>query len=65
MIAAEAIASIGKPAQRGSQWRSRGAQERTSCRTFTAPAYPGVYGMIVDGGVKRIAVGKRSTAGES
>ncbi|MDO9338460.1 MAG: hypothetical protein Q7T61_18860 [Caulobacter sp.] len=53
---------IGQPPPRNGSWRSRGAQvPGGGCRTVTSPAYPGVYGLVEGGKVRRITVGKRST----
>jgi hypothetical protein len=51
---------IGKPVPRGSLWRARAAQEGGGCSTVRSPNYPGVYGMIIGGRVKRVTVGRRS-----
>ncbi len=51
---------IGQPVPKGTSWAERGAQTGAECRTVSSPAYPGVYGMAVDGKVQRITVGKRS-----
>ncbi|WP_222129979.1 hypothetical protein [Bordetella genomosp. 13] len=51
---------IGQPVPKGTSWAERGAQTGNECRTVSSPAYPGVYGMVVDGKVQRITVGKRS-----
>ncbi|SAI41345.1 Uncharacterised protein [Bordetella ansorpii] len=51
---------IGQPVPKGTSWAERGAQTGAECRTVSSPAYPGVYGMVVDGKVQRITVGKRS-----
>lgn len=51
---------IGQPVPKGTSWAERGAQTGADCRTVSSPNYPGVYGMVVDGKVQRITVGKRS-----
>lgn len=51
---------IGRAIPRGSSWRVRGAQEGEGCVAVTSPRYPGVYGMVVGGRVRRVTVGRRS-----
>lgn len=51
---------IGAPVSPGGAWRERGGQASDSCRIVTAPEYPGVYGIVEDGLVRRITVGAGS-----
>lgn len=51
---------IGQPVPEGTSWAVRGAQAGDACRTVSSPAYPGVYGLVVEGKVQRITVGRRS-----
>ncbi|WP_311271119.1 hypothetical protein [Sphingobium sp. WCS2017Hpa-17] len=51
---------LGQPVSKGGSWAERGAQTGEACRTVSSPDYPGVYGMVIDGKVRRITVGQRS-----
>jgi len=51
---------VGRTVPTGSTWAERGAQTSDGCRTVTSPDYPGVYGMVINGKVRRITVGQRS-----
>jgi hypothetical protein len=51
---------VGAPIPEGGGWAVRGAQQSDSCRTVTSPDYPGVYGIVEKGAVRRITVGQRS-----
>ncbi len=48
---------IGKPVPAGSSFAIRGAQiPGSTCKTYSSPAYPGVYALIENGDVRRISV---------
>lgn len=51
---------LGQPVPKGSHWGERGAQIGGECRTISSPDYPGLYGMVIDGKLRRITVGQRS-----
>lgn len=51
---------IGEPIPKGSSWAVRGAQQSDSCQTVSSPDYPGVYGIVERGALRRITVGQRS-----
>lgn len=51
---------LGQPVSKSGSWAERGAQTGDACRTVSSPDYPGVYGMVIDGEVRRISVGQRS-----
>lgn len=51
---------VGQAVPKGSSWAERGAQEGSTCSTVSSPDYPGVYGMVIEGKVRRITVGQRS-----
>jgi len=51
---------LGQAVPKGSSWSERGAQIGGECRTVSSPDYPGVYGMVIDGKLRRITVGQRS-----
>lgn len=51
---------IGQAVPADSGWAERGAQISDTCRTISAPDFPGVYAIVEDGKVRRITVGERS-----
>ena len=51
---------IGQAVPAGSGWAERGAQISDKCRTVSSPDFPGVYGIVEEGKLRRITVGQRS-----
>ena len=51
---------IGQAVPARSGWAERGAQISDTCRTISSPDFPGVYGIVEGGKVRRITVGQRS-----
>jgi len=51
---------VGRAAPKGGAWSERGAQTGSACRTVASTDYPGVYGIVEGGVVRRITVGQRS-----
>lgn len=52
---------LGQPVPADSSFVARGAQVSDECITASSPDMPGVYAMVIDGKVRRITVGQRST----
>ncbi|MFC0205935.1 hypothetical protein [Novosphingobium soli] len=52
---------VGQPLPGGGRWAARGAQASDTCTEVSSPDYPGVYAIVVDGKVRRITLGARSS----
>lgn len=47
---------LGQPVPAGGTWAERGAQTSDQCHVVSSPDYPGVYGIVEGGTVRRITV---------